>query len=126
MKAIKERPTTVAEYIAAAEPDCRKKLREMRTCIRAAIPGATEELKWGMPAYSHRRILVIFGGFKNHVGFYPTTSAMRAFTKELTKFKTAKGSIQFPLDKPLPRSLIRRIAVFRAKESLAKDGKWKS
>lgn len=126
MKLIKDRPATVAEYIAAAEPECRKKLREMRACVRGAIPRAIEELKWGMPAYSYRRILVIFGGFKKHIGFYPTTSAMRAFTKELAKFKTARGSIQFPLDKPLPRLLIRRITAYRALESVKKDGKWKS
>ena len=98
----------------------------MRACVRGAVPGAVEELKWGMPAYSYRRILVIFGGFKKHIGFYPTTSAMRTFAKELVKFKTAKGSIQFPLDQPLPRSLIRRITAHRARESLQKDGKWKS
>jgi len=126
MRTIKDRPTTVTEYIAAAEPDCRKKLREMRACIRAAIPQATEALKWGLPAYSDQRILVIFGGFKKHVGFYPTPAAIRAFAKELTKFKTAKGSIQFPLDEPLPRALIRRITIFRARESHQKNGKWKS
>ncbi len=126
MFTIKDRPKTVAEYIAASEPEARKKLREMRSLIRAAAPGAKEELKWGMPAYSYKRILVIFGGFKKHIGFFPTTSAVRAFAKELAKFKPAKGSIKVPLDKPLPRSLISRVTKFRARESLKKDGKWRS
>jgi uncharacterized protein YdhG (YjbR/CyaY superfamily) len=98
----------------------------MRACIRAAAPGAKEELKWGMPAYSLRRILVIFGGFKHHLGFYPTTSAVRAFARQLAKYDFAKGSIRFPLDRPLPRALIRRMVVFRVKESVEVDRKWRT
>jgi len=98
----------------------------MRACIRAAAPGAKEEMKWGMPAYSLRRILVIFGGFKRHVGFYPTTSAVRAFAQQLAKYDFAKGSIRFPLDRPLPRALIRRMVIFRVRESLAIDRKWRT
>jgi uncharacterized protein YdhG (YjbR/CyaY superfamily) len=126
MITIKDRPKTVADYIKAADPAARKKLREMRTCIRAVAPGAKEELKWGMPAFSYRRILVIYGAFKRHIGFFPTPSAIRAFTMELAGFKFAKGSIQFPLEKPLPLPLIRKIAAFRVQESKEKDGKWKS
>jgi uncharacterized protein YdhG (YjbR/CyaY superfamily) len=120
------RPKTITEYINAAPKDARKKLREMRAAIRKSAPGAKEGLKWGMPAFSYRRILVIFGAFRNHIGFYPTTSAVRAFKKDLTKFAIARGSIQFPLDKPLPLSLIRKITAFRARESIEKDGKWKT
>jgi uncharacterized protein YdhG (YjbR/CyaY superfamily) len=120
------RPTTVAEYIAAAPPVSRKKLREMRACIRAAAPGAEEGLKWGMPSFSYKRILVIYGAFKHHIGFYPTSSATKAFAKQLSKYQFAKGSIQFPLAAPLPLSLIRRIAAFRVKESLAEDKKWRT
>ena len=126
MITIEARPKTVGDYIKAAAPEGRKKLREMRACIRAVAPKAREELKWGMPAFSDRRILVIYGAFKKHIGFYPTTSAVRAFAKELAGFKTARGSIQFPLEKPLPLSLIRRIVAFRVQESDEKDGKWKS
>src|SRR5262245_46510300 len=125
MTAKKPRPATVSEYISAAPKETRKKLREMRACIRAAAPGATESLKWGMPAYSYRRILVTFAAHRNHVGLYPTPSAVKAFAKELSKFDTAKGSIQFPLEKPLPLSLIRRITQFRVRESLQDDKKWK-
>ena len=98
----KVRPTTITEYINAAPRDARKRLRDMRACIRTAAPGATEGLKWGMPAFSYRRILVTFAAHQHHIGFYPTPSAVRAFSKELAKYVTARGSIQFPLDKPLP------------------------
>lgn len=117
------RPATVADYIKAAPKGAQKKLREMRACIRASAPGATESLKWGMPAFSHRRILVMFAAFKHHLGFYPTPSAVRAFARELSTFATAKGSIQFPLEKPLPLALIRRITLFRVRESVERDGK---
>lgn len=104
----------------------RKKLREMRACIRKAAPEATEGLKWGMPAFSYKRILVAFAAHKNHIGFYPTPSAVTAFEKELAKFNTARGSIQFPLEKPLPLPLIRKITAFRVRESLEQDRKWRT
>ena len=122
----KARPKTVDGYIQAAPKEAQAKLIEMRSCIRAAAPGATEGLKWGMPAFSNRRILVVFAAFKHHIGFYPTPSAVKAFAKELLKFKTAKGSIQFPLEKPLPLSLIRKITAFRVAECNEKDQKWRS
>jgi uncharacterized protein YdhG (YjbR/CyaY superfamily) len=126
MASIRARPKTMDEYIQAAPQEARAKLREMRSCIRKAAPGATESLKWGMPAFSNQRILVVFAAFKHHIGFYPTPSAVKAFAKDLTKFKTAKGSIQFPLEKPLPLSLIRRITAFRVTECNQKDQKWRS
>jgi uncharacterized protein YdhG (YjbR/CyaY superfamily) len=118
--------TTIADYIKAAPKDTQSKLRQMLATIRIAAPGAEESLKWGMPAFSYRRILVTFAAFRHHIGFYPTPSAVKAFAKELAKFKTAKGSIQFPLDKPLPLPLIRKIIKFRVKESLSEDKKWKT
>jgi len=120
------RPKSVAEYINAAPKEARKKLREMRACIRASAPGAEESLKWGMPAFSYRRILVMYAAFKNHIGFFPTPSAVKAFAKDLSRFHTGKGSIQFPLEKPLPLPLIRKITAFRVRESIEKDGKWKA
>lgn len=126
MKPPASRPKTIAEYINAAPQAARKKLREMRACIRSVAPDAGESLKWGMPSFSYRRILVIYGTFKHHIGFYPTTSAVRAFARQLAKYNFAKGSIQFPLDQPLPLPLIRRIAAFRVKESLAADKKWRT
>ena len=117
---------TMAEYIQAAPEEAQEKLREMRACILATAPGAEESLKWGMPAFSYRRILVTFAAFKHHIGFYPTLSAVTAFAKDLASFKTAKGSIQFPLEQPLPLPLIRKITAFRVRESLAEDGKWRA
>lgn len=126
MTSKKARPTTITEYINSAPKEAQKKLREMRACIRAAAPGAKESLKWGMPAYSYRRILVTFAGFKHHIGFYPTPSAVTAFADDLSKFATAKGSIQFPLEKPLPLALIRKITAFRVRESMEEDKKWRA
>jgi uncharacterized protein YdhG (YjbR/CyaY superfamily) len=120
------KPKTIIEYISAAPAETREKLYEMYACIREAAPGATEGLKWGMPAFSHKRILVTFAVFKHHIGFYPTPSAVKAFEKSLSKYTTASSSIQFPLDKPLPLSLIRKITRYRVKESLEEDKKWKS
>lgn len=79
-----------------------------------------------MPAFSYKRILVMFAAFRHHIGFYPTSSAVSAFAKELSKYHTARGSIQFPLDKPLPLPLIRKITAFRVRESVEKDGKWRT
>ena len=126
MTSKKARPTNIAEYIDAAPKEAQKKLREMLACIRKAAPGAKEGLKWGMSAFSYQRILVTFKAFKHHIGFYPTPSAVRAFAKELSKFKTASASIQFPLDKPLPLALIRKITAFRVKESIKEDAKWRT
>jgi uncharacterized protein YdhG (YjbR/CyaY superfamily) len=126
MKSKKPLPKTVAEYIDAAPKEAQKKLREMRAAIRKAAPGATESIKWKMPAFSYRRILVMFAAFKQHIGFYPTRSAMRAFEKELSKFTTGRGSVQFPLEKPLPLALIRKLTARRVQESFEKDGKWKT
>jgi uncharacterized protein YdhG (YjbR/CyaY superfamily) len=122
----KASPKSVDEYIAAAPKVSQKKLREMRACVRAAAPGATEALKWGMPAFSYRRILVAFGWFRNHIGFYPTPSAVKAFADDLREFTTASASVQFPLGKPLPLSLIRKMTEFRVRESLEEDKKWRT
>jgi len=119
------KPESITEYIKAAPKEAQEKLREMLACIRAAAPGAKESLKWSMPAFSYHRILVTFAVFKHHIGFYPTPSAVKAFEKDLSEFKTAKGSIQFPLAKPLPLSLIHKITRFRVMESVEEDRKWK-
>jgi uncharacterized protein YdhG (YjbR/CyaY superfamily) len=126
MTSKKLRPTTITQYINAAPTQAQKKLREMRACIRASAPGAEESLKWGMPSFSYKRILVTFAAFKHHVGLYPTPAAVRAFAEDLTGYVTGKGSIQFPLDKPLPLALIRKIVAFRVRECIEKDGKWRS
>src|SRR3954470_2530073 len=122
----KARPKTTTEYINAATKGTRAKLREMRACIRSAAPGATESLKWGMPSFSYGRILVTFAAHQNHIGFYPTPSALKAFAADLRAFKTASGSIQFPIEESLPLSLIAKITRFRAQQALEQDGKWRT
>jgi uncharacterized protein YdhG (YjbR/CyaY superfamily) len=121
-----KKPATVAEYIAAAAPQARTRLREMRALIAAAAPGATQLLKWSMPAFSYERILVTFAAFREHVSLFPTPSAIREFRQDLAKYRTSAGTIQFPLDKPLPKTLIRRIVAFRAQEARGRDAKWRT
>jgi uncharacterized protein YdhG (YjbR/CyaY superfamily) len=122
----KLKPTTIDEYIVAAPAAAQEKLIALHECICAAAPGAKAGLKWNMPAYSYQKILVTFAVFKHHIGFYPMPSAIQAFARSLTKYITAEGSVQFPLDQPLPLGLIRKMVLFRVKES--EDGviKWRS
>jgi uncharacterized protein YdhG (YjbR/CyaY superfamily) len=120
------RPQTITAYINAAPKDSRQKLREMRACIRKFAPGSTETLKYGMPAFCYQQILVIFGAFKHHIGFYPTAAGMKPFAKDLAKFVTARGSIQFPLAQPLPLSLIRKIVALRVRHCIEQDGTWRT
>lgn len=118
------RPKTISEYIAAQPRPARAKLREMRKLILAAAPRAKQDLKWNMPAFSYDRILVMFAGFKKHIGFFPTPSAINEFKKDLAGWKFSRATIQFPLDKPLPKALIRRITKFRVTETKLRDAKW--
>lgn len=116
----KAKPGTITEYIKAAPRESQEKLSEMLDCIQSAAPGASEGLKWGMPAFSYKRILVTFAIFKNHIGFYPTPDGIEAFKKELASYEGAKGSVQFANDQPLPLTLIAKIVKFRVKASVAK------
>jgi uncharacterized protein YdhG (YjbR/CyaY superfamily) len=126
MPSKKIKPLTIEKYIGAASEGAREKLWELHECIRAAAPGAKESLKWGMPAYSYQKILVTFAVFAQHIGFYPMPSVINAFAKDLSKYKTAQGSVQFPLDKKLPLALIRKMVRFRVKESQEGTIKWRS
>lgn len=112
------KPLTPAEYIAAAPKASQAKLRQIRATIKKAAPKAEEYMSYGMPAYRQDGILVYFAGFKNHVGLYATPKGNEAFKKELSAYKTGKGSIQFPLSEPLPLSLIAKIVKFKIKENL--------
>jgi uncharacterized protein YdhG (YjbR/CyaY superfamily) len=122
----KSKPSTIADYIAAAPKEAQVKLHEMLKIVRSAAPDAKESLKWSMPAFSYKRILVTFAAHKQHIGFYPTPSAMKAFADELSKYQTGAGSIQFPYDKPLPAALIKKMTAFRVKESLGEDKHWRT
>jgi uncharacterized protein YdhG (YjbR/CyaY superfamily) len=119
-----KKPKTPDEYIASAPKESRAKLREMRGILKKAAPKATEEIRWRLPAFVDGRILFMYAAFKSHLGLYPTPSAMKPFAKDLEKFTTGKGSIQFPYDKPLPKSLITRIAKQRVKDLKEKDVRW--
>ena len=114
----------IERYIAAADDVAKPHLRAMLECLRKAAPGASEDIKWRMPSMAYQRILFQFAAFKKHVGFYPTPGAIREFESELSGFKHAKGSIQFPLDKPLPRTLIGKIARYRVRQVREHDAKW--
>lgn len=111
---------TVDAYIDAFNEPVRTKLAEMRQLISKAAPEATEGIGYGMPGYKYLgRPLVYFAGYAGHIGFYATPTGHEAFKKELAAYKTGKGSVQFPLDKKLPATLIRRIVAFRLKENEA-------
>jgi len=121
-----KKATTVATYINAAPKDSRGKLREMRRLIAACAPGAVQSLKWGMPTFSYRRILVTYAAFQKHIGFFVTSETRRAFEKQLAGFKTASSSVQFPLERPLPTALIRRMVRARVAALKARDAKWRT
>ncbi len=120
MQTSKSEPTTIDEYIAAYPRDVQAILKKVRQTIKKAAPGAEETLKYRMPTFMLNGNLVYFAGFKNHVGFYPIPSGVEAFKKDLAPYKQGRGSVQFPLDKPIPYGLITRIVKFRVKENLAK------
>jgi uncharacterized protein YdhG (YjbR/CyaY superfamily) len=108
-------------HIAAFPPTTQKKLRELRSTIRAAAPTAEETVSYGIPTFKlGKKNLVHFAGYKTHIGFYPGPAAIHHFKKELARYKTSKGAVQFPLDAPLPLSLIRRIVRFRLSEEKAR------
>lgn len=120
MKTKEQTISTIDEYIAAFPVEVQKKLQEMRAAIKAAAPNASEKISYQMPTFVLNGNLVHFAAFKNHLGFYPVPTGIDKFKKELAAYKTSKGAVQFPLDKPLPLALIRRIVKFRVAENLKK------
>ena len=124
MSTTKLKPTTVTEYINAATPEARKKLREIRAILKKAAPKAKEALKWGSPVLEENRILFAFTAFKSHLNFMPTKASLLPFKKELAGYKTGKDTIQFPYDKPLPAALIRKIAIHRVKDVKENGALW--
>lgn len=108
----------VEKYIAAFPPEVQKIMHEIRRIITDAAPDAVEGMAYGMPGYkTHGKPLVYFAGYKKHIGFYATPTGHSAFAEELAHYKQGKGSVQFPLDKPIPYDLISRMTVFRALEN---------
>jgi uncharacterized protein YdhG (YjbR/CyaY superfamily) len=116
---------TVEEYIEKFPAPTRTLLKLMRSTIRKNAPEAEESISYGMPAYKLNGPLVYFAGYDRHIGFYATPTGHEAFKKDLSEYKQGKGSVQFPIDAPLPVSLISRIVKFRVKENLAKAKKKK-
>ena len=117
----------IDEYIAGFPPDVQEILQKVRTTIRRAAPQAQETISYRMPTFKLEGNLVHFAAFKNYIGLYPTPSGTERFRKELSSYETGKGSIRFPLDKPIPYDLIAKIVKFRVKENVvrAKDRRGK-
>jgi uncharacterized protein YdhG (YjbR/CyaY superfamily) len=111
---------TIDEYITAQPLEKRASLEKIRSIIQKAAPKATEIISYGMPAFKQEGVLVYFAAFKNHYGFFPTASPIVIFKKELLPYKTSKGAIQFPADKPLPIKLIQAIVKLRITQNKEK------
>ena len=120
MKNAPQAAATIDEYISGFPAEIQAGLQKLRTVIRESAPGAVEKISYGMPAFDLKGILVYFAAFKDHYGFFPTSSGVQVFKEELTGYATSKGTIRFPLDKPLPLDLVRRIVQYRAAENLSK------
>ena len=116
-------PKDFNDYLVRFPRDVQQRLKQMRLTIKKAAPQSKETISYGIPAFTLNGMLVWFAAFKNHLGFYPRTSAIAAFKEELSIYKGAKGSTQFPFDKPLPLPLISRMVKFRVKENLSKTKK---
>jgi uncharacterized protein YdhG (YjbR/CyaY superfamily) len=111
-------PKNIDEYVAGFPNDIQDILQKIRMTIRKAAPDAEEAIKYQVPTFTLKGNLVHFAAFKKHIGFYPTPSGIEKFQKELSAYESAKGSVRFPLDKPIPFDLISKIVKFRVKEDL--------
>ena len=111
----------VDNYIGSFPTEVQSLLEQLRAIIKQAAPDATEIISYGMPAYKMKQTLVYFAAFKHHIGFYPTASAIQAFCDRLADYKWSKGAVQFPLDKPLPTTLISQMVQYRVQENMEKN-----
>ena len=118
MKNRMTKTTTIDEYIANFPPEIQALLQQIRRTIREAAPLAGEKIGYGIPTFTLNGNLVHFAGFKTHLSFFPTSSGVEHFKDELTAYQTSRGTIQFPLDQPIPFDLIRRITLFRVEENM--------
>ncbi len=117
MSTLKKQFRTIDEYIETFPKDVQSILEKMRQTIRKVAPESVEAISYQMPTFKlNGKNLVYFAAFKNHIGFYPIPSGIEAFKKELSPFKQGKGSVQFPLDKPIPFDLVKKIVKFRVKD----------
>jgi uncharacterized protein YdhG (YjbR/CyaY superfamily) len=115
--------TSIDQYISTFPVSTQEILHELRAAIRESAPDAGEKISYQMPTFFQNGNLVHFAAYKNHIGFYPTPSGVRAFEAELKNYKTSKGAIQFPIDQPIPIELIKRIVKFRVQENSARSKK---
>lgn len=118
MQMDKNAPKDIDEYIANFPKEVQRLLDQLRMTIRRAAPVAEETIKYQIPTFTYKGNLVHFGGYKNHIGFYPTPSGIEKFKKELSGYESAKGSVKFPLDQPIPFDLISDIVAFRVMGNL--------
>ncbi len=116
-------PKTIDAYIRGYPQEVQQLLQSMRRTIKKAAPKAEETISYKIPAFRLNGMLVWFAAFKNHIGFYPGAEAMKIFKDDLAAYKSAKGSVQFPLDKPLPLALVGRIVKFRVSQNLSKKNR---
>lgn len=112
--------TPITAYILQFPPEVQEKLNQMREAILEIAPDATEKISYGIPTFFLKGNMVHFAAYKNHIGFYPGADGIAAFADELGNFKLSKGTVQFPLDQPLPLDLVRRITRYRKEQNLAK------
>jgi uncharacterized protein YdhG (YjbR/CyaY superfamily) len=115
-----DKPNNTDDYIASFPPPVQERLQQVRAAIKKAVPDAEECISYGIPTFRLNGPLVHFAAFQQHIGFYALPSGNEAFQKELSAYKVGKGSIQFPLNKPLPLELITKIVQFRVQENRAK------
>ncbi len=120
MKTDQTAPKNIDEYIAGFPQDVQEILEKIRLTIRKAAPDAEETIKYRMPTFTLKGNLVYFAAFKKHIGFYPVPTGIEKFKNELSAYEGAKGSVRFPLDKPIPYGLISKIVKFRVKENLTR------
>jgi uncharacterized protein YdhG (YjbR/CyaY superfamily) len=121
MKSGQKAPKNIDEYIAGFPPEVQEKLEKLRATIRKAAPKAEEAIKYMMPTFTLNGNLVHFAAFKNHIGFYPAPKGIEAFKDELAAYELSKGTIRFPLDKPIPYALIGKIVKLRVTQNLEKS-----
>ena len=120
MTADKKRIASIDEYIWGFPREVREILQRLRESIREAAPDAEETIRYQIPTFRQDGNLVHFAAFESHIGFYPAPSGIQAFQEELSAYETAKGSVRFPLNRPLPYDLVKRIVRFRVEENLQK------
>jgi len=122
MTPMRTAPATIDEYIAGFPSDVRALLKKVRSTIRKAAPGAEESISYQIPAFRSNGVLVYFAAFKKHISLYPAPRGNAAFKKELADYAGGKGTVRFPLDRPIPFDLIRRIVRFRAEQNAVTAG----